>query len=93
MTQEQARALFGTGWWEGKSADELALFQLFEPLLCMPFPVFHSAVEQTLKRPVWTHEFADFERLQAELLGQRPKPTMDEIMDLIPAHKRLVIGL
>jgi hypothetical protein len=93
VTKEQAVALFDSNWWEGKSPIELAMFQLFEERLCMPFAVFQDAVEAALKRSVWTHEFAYPERLQAELLGDKPKPTLDDILNLIPAEKRLVIAL
>ena len=31
---------------------------MFESKLCMPFSIFQEAVEKTLGRPVWTHEFA-----------------------------------
>ena len=59
----------------------------------MPFSVFHEAVEKVLDRPVWTHEFALPERLRAEMLGERSAPTFKEILDLIPAEKKIVIGI
>lgn len=93
MTKEQAVALAKSGWWKDKSHEEIAIFQLYEERLCMPFDVFQEAVEKLLKRPVFTHEFARPDRLKAELFDDRPAPTMAEILDLIPAEKRLVIGL
>ena len=60
----------------------------------MDFGDFHSGVEKLLGRPVWTHEFA-FSRdpggLQEEALGRAPKRTLQEIMDLIPAEKRIIV--
>ncbi len=59
----------------------------------MPFDVFHEAVEQALGHAVFTHEFGlDLERLQAELLGNAPAPTLDEILNLIPADKRVLVA-
>lgn len=45
---------------------EIVKFQLFEPKMCMPFPVFQGAVEAVLCRPVHTHEFANADKLRAE---------------------------
>jgi hypothetical protein len=93
MTRDQALQLVATEWWEGKSAYDICLFQLFEERLCMPFDVFHKAVEDALGRPVWTHEFgsAGIVGLQKELLGQRAAPTFEEICELIPEAKRIVV--
>lgn len=92
MTKEEATALYESKFWETMSLRDRALFQLFEDRLCMPFHVFHDAVEHVLGRPVFTHEFArNRDGLASELLGGRPAPTMDEILALIPADKRVVI--
>ena len=90
MTKEQALALVETEWWKDLDAKSIAGFQLFEPRLCMPFGEFQEAVQKALGRPVWTHEFA-FEALQDEFLGHRPRPTFAEIIELIPAEKRIVL--
>lgn len=66
--------------------------ELFADRLCMPFGVFHAVIEKALKRPVWTHEFGlNREELQQELLDNKPKPSMQEIMELIPADKRIIV--
>jgi len=94
MTSEQAVALAQTAWWEGMPAQEIVMFQLFERKLCMPFGLFHKAVEEALGRPVWTPEFGlNYEGLKAEFLKERPAPSFEEILNLIPAEKRIVIGL
>ena len=91
ITRAYAKALYESGFWESMSDKERAMFQLFEDRLCMPFDVFHAAIEKALGRPVWTHEFAlNRAGLQAELLGDAPRPTMDEIVGLIPAEKLIV---
>lgn len=92
MTREEALALIDTKWWESRNSREIALFQFNEPRLCMPFALFHAAVEKTLGRPVWTHEFAmNYDGLKRELNGEQPAPSFAEILDLIPAEKRVVV--
>lgn len=92
MTSDEAKKLAKTDFWKAMSYRDRAVFQLFEDMLCMPFPVFHEAIEKTLGRPVWTHEFGlNRDGLQRELMGEQPTPTMDEIMALIPNDKRIVI--
>jgi hypothetical protein len=92
MTKKQAVALAESCWWVGKSSRDLAMFQLHEPLLCMPFDVFHKAVEEALQRPVFTHEFGlNWEGLKKELLGETEHPSLEQVFDLIPKDKRLLI--
>jgi hypothetical protein len=85
----RAAALAESGWWVGRAAREIAKFQLFTVELCLPFNLFHRAVEETLGRPVWIHEFGlDVDGLIHELLDERDPPTLEEIIDLLPADKR-----
>lgn len=88
--KEKAIALSETNWWEGKSAREIAEFQMLTVELCCPFSVFHGAVEEALGRPVFTHEFA-FDGIMEELLNGKEAPSFQEIMDLIPEDKRVVV--
>lgn len=92
--KEKAIALSKTNWWKEKTAREIVQFQLFTEELCMNFGDFHQAVEETLGRPVWTHEFAmNYNGLVKEFLGEQPAPTMEEIINLIPEEKRIVVCL
>lgn len=91
VTKEQAIALNDNKFYEGLTAKEIVEFQLFRDKLCMPFPVFHKAMEEALGRSIWTHEFAGQEALQKEFLKERPAPTFEEILNLIPAEKRIII--
>jgi hypothetical protein len=59
----------------------------------MPFDVFQAAMEAALGRPVFTHEFAFPDQLKAELRGGKPAPTFEEILNLIPLHKKIVSGV
>ncbi len=94
MTSDEAIELYDTKWWESKSAYEIVKFQLYEPLLCMPFGKFHQALEEALDRPVWTHELAlNYEGIKAEFEGLKPSPSMNEIINLIPEEKRIIVGV
>lgn len=88
MTKEKAIALAESKFWEGMTHKQIAEFQMCEEKLCMPFPVFHEAVEKTLGRPVYTHEFGlNFQGLKDELFNGKPAPTLEEIINLIPEEK------
>ena len=91
--KEAALKLFDSKWWEGKSAREITKFQLFTAELCCPFDVFHEAIEESLGRSVWTHEFGlDYDGLCLEFLGEKDAPTFDEILNLIPEEKMILIS-
>jgi len=80
MDKKQAVDMANSKWWEDKTAKEIAEFQLVENLLCMPFDVFHKAVEEWLGRPVWTHEFASPEELLAEGHGENHTRSMEDVI-------------
>ena len=89
--RKRAAALYASNWWCGRSSRELARFQLFTRELTMPFGIFRDAVEATLGRPVWTHEFGyNVDGLIQELLGERDAPTYEEILEVVPAGVRRV---
>lgn len=67
----EAAVFYDTQWWEGQEPMDIVDFQLYEPRLCMPFDLFHAAVEKVFGRPVWTHEFANSTRLQEEFERRR----------------------
>ena len=90
LTKDQAIRLAESSFWEEMSAKEIADFQMNQNLLCMPFEVFHKALEEVLGRPVFTHELA-FDPIRAELRGERSKPTFDEVLNLIPESKRILV--
>ena len=89
MTKDQAIAYAESGEWKKLTDEQLFLLQINQKLLCVPFGEFHRATEAILDRPVYTHEFAHPELLLQEH-GGAPSPTLDEIIDIIPAEKRII---
>jgi hypothetical protein len=67
--REKAIEMAQSKWWEGKSAKEICDVQLFTKEMCVEsFSIFHGAMETCLSRPIWTHEFANWEGLCKEYL-------------------------
>jgi hypothetical protein len=92
LTKEQAIAFFDAKKWESMSLRDRAFFQMEQNLLCMPFDKFHEAMEHVLCRPVWTHEFGlNRDGLMAEMTKDRPAPTFDDILALLPADKTVLV--
>lgn len=94
ITKEQAIELARSEFWKDMSYQDIAKFQLHTRCLCMPFGIFHEAVEKALGRSVLTLEFGlDLEGLKKELNGDRPAPTVDDILRLIPEDNRIIMVL
>lgn len=91
LTRQEAIAFFDSKAWEGWTSRQIAEFQLEQDRLCIPMEVFQKAMQEVLGRPVFTHEFAFRDRLLAELYGDAPHPTFEEIVSLIPEEKRIII--
>jgi hypothetical protein len=90
--REQAIQFYDTEWWKEKSYREIAFYQLFTVELMCPFDIFHEAVEKSLGRPVFTHEFGlNYDGLCQEFLGQRSSPSLKEVLNLIPENKRIIL--
>ena len=92
ITKEQAIELSESNFWEDMSHKEIAKFQINEKLLCMPFDIFHQAIDKTLGRPVFTHEFAlNAKGIKKEINGEIGPPSFEDVMNLIPAEKRIIV--
>lgn len=92
LTSEQAIAFHGSGAWKKWDAKTLAMFQMEQDCLCVPFSEFHKAIEETLGRPVFTHEFGlNREGLLAELQGKATAPSFAEIVAMLPADRTVVV--
>lgn len=91
MTREEAIAMCESEWWLDVSEAHAVRFQLSTDRLCMPWAEFAPMVNRVLGRAVYTHEFADPSRLLLEMDEPGFAPTLDQIIEMIPAHKRIVI--
>lgn len=92
LNKGQAISFAKSGAWKSLSYEERAKLQFQQKLLCMPFSVYHEAMEKTLGRPVYSHEFAlNVEGIRSELYFDGEPPTLEEIMNQIPAEKRMVV--
>jgi hypothetical protein len=90
--REAAIALAESKWWVGKPARDAALFALQTRELCLPMNDFYGLLHEALDRPVYTHELAlNSEGIRQELLGERDAPSFDDILNLIPHDKRVVV--
>lgn len=92
--RDAAIALAATKWWTDLPDKQVAKTGMLITELCLPFEVLHGSVERALGRPVYTHEFGlNYDGIIQELLGERDAPSLEEIMNLIPEQKRIVIQL
>lgn len=81
LTKEQAIAFAENKCYENMSYRQIAEFQMEQDRLCMPFDVFHEAIEKALGRPVLTHEFClNRDGLRKELFGKKESTTFEEII-------------
>lgn len=80
FTRQEAIEFGESGKWKVLTSAELAALLLFQDRLCIPFDIGHKAIEEVFGRPVWTHEFADIERLRKEWRTGE-KPTLPEIFE------------
>lgn len=91
MTKEQAVNIAKKKWWKDCTPEEITAFQLYEDRLCMDFADFHQAVETTLGRPVFTHEFANADLLRKELEGKIKPASFTDILAKLPADKVVLL--
>jgi hypothetical protein len=93
MTRDEAVALYESQFWKTTPHEDIAKFQLMADRLCVPFKVFHEALEKALGRPVFTHEFGlNREGMIKELFHGAPAPTWEEIINLLPKDKRIILA-
>lgn len=94
LNKEQAIAFAASGEWKNWTDEQIVRLQLFQERMCVDFNRFHEAITNVLGRPVFTHEFGlNYEGIVMEYLGEKEPPTLDEIINLVPEDKRIVIGL
>ena len=58
----------------------------------IPFEMIHQRIEELVGRPVWTHEMGlNWEGLCREAKWETEGATLQEVIELVPRHQRLVI--
>jgi hypothetical protein len=91
LSKEEAITLHTSEVWKSWSKEDIAAFQLFQKRLCVPFDIFHEAIEEVLDRPVYIHEFAFVEELKKEYINKGPMPSFEHIIGLLPKNKTILI--
>ena len=91
LTKGQAIKIAESGEWKKWSDEDVVRFQLYQKFLCMDFSRFHEAMEKVLDRPMFTHEFAFYDKLVSECEGKKKKPSFEEILSLIPKEKLVLL--
>lgn len=93
LNKEESKNFFESDIWKNWTPKQIVELQLFQDRVCVPWGLFTELIEKVLKRPVYTHEFGDAESLRKEFLGEKKAPTLEEIVNLIPEEKRIIIQL
>ncbi len=92
--KQNAIAMAESGWWEGMNVKKAAMIAITTQELCCPVSVFFRLLSDALNRPVYTHEMVwGYKNLYLELIGEKDPPNLEEIINLIPEEKRIVIQL
>ncbi len=93
LTKEQAINFAESKAFSNMSYREIAEFQINQKKLCIPFNIFHEAVEKTIKRPVFSHEFGlNSDGIKAEIMEGKTPPSFEDIINLIPKEKLIIVG-
>jgi hypothetical protein len=91
LSKEEAIEIGKSGVWKEWDATKKVLVQLFNDLMCIPISEYQNALNEVLGRLVLTHELAYPDMLRDEYLTLRPPPTMQEIIDLMPGDRPLIV--
>lgn len=94
LNEKEAITFAQSNVYENWTDEQIVRFQLFQKKLCLSdFGIFKKAMSTVLDRPVYTHEFVDTKSLISEYLGEKEPPTLEEIINLIPKDKRILLQL
>lgn len=91
ITRGEAVRFSDSGWYVGRTNEEITAMQLYEPMLIVPdFFIFHKAIENALGRPVQTLAFGILpETLKKEF--EMKVPNAKELIDKMSAEKEAFI--
>lgn len=84
LTQVEALEYYESGEWRSMTNDQLAIFQLDQPRVCVPWDVFRAALESSMDRPVFDFELLDKEKLKSELTERIKRRNQDGEKTEIP---------
>lgn len=102
FNEDQARKLFASHWWkvDPNANDEenaaylkkLAIFQLSQNVMCMPYFVYHLAVEESVGEGMRAEKLhaLRFDLLQI-LTGKKYVQSDEECLQLLPIDAREVL--
>lgn len=93
FTEEEAIAFAVNKCYEGLTAKQIVEVQLFQRRICLPLNLFHKSLEIVLDRPILRHEFINQDALIKEYLGEKERPSLEDILNLIPKENRIVAEL
>lgn len=84
MTKQQAIRFAKSKKWVSFTDEQIVRLQLFQKKVCVDWSRFRDALENVLKRPVYTHELGvNVEGLKKEFLGDKEPPTFKEILTML----------
>lgn len=86
LSIDESVELYNSGWWKQITMQRAAFLQLHQEKICMPWEVFHDYLEILLERPIFTHKFADFDKLKKESYTRGSK--YPGLADLIATQKQ-----
>jgi len=94
LTKTQAVAFIETKAYEDLTYKQIADFQILQERVCVPFSVYHGAATEATGRCIMSDELyhpLGMKGIIIDLMKKAPISTFDEIMELIPAGKRIEI--
>jgi len=93
--REKAWRLAKTEWWKESTPREIVEFQLRTQELCVPIPDLLDALQKTFGRPVLLHELSSSNStaLLDEFYGDKEAPVWQEIINLLPEERRIIVRL
>ena len=96
FTRQEAIDFADSKEWYHWNDRELVAFQLYQEICCVPFEYFHAALERELGRGVYIHELGEktnWRNIVNEFLGNRPAPSLHDIISLLPAEKVIILDM
>lgn len=84
LSLEEVEQLSNSDWWKSATAEDIAIFQVFQERLVCPFLIFQQSIEKTVGELLSTIAFSNGEGVQAMILDKFNHLTIEEIVDKKP---------